>query len=110
MSLRIGESDCETGSLSTSSLVEQNDSVELWVEKASVCITDSASGPAMEEDDRLSVRVTALFVAREGITGQPSGEAIIYPQIHPLTTTCERPTPSARRSSRARSRGTLWTL
>lgn len=49
--------------LSASSLVEQDDPVELRIEEASICRADAASGTTVQEYDGLSVWVTALFVA-----------------------------------------------
>jgi hypothetical protein len=49
--------------LSASSLVEQNNPVELGIKEASIRRADTTSGTAVQEDDGFAVGVTALFVA-----------------------------------------------
>lgn len=90
--------------LSASSLVKQNDSVELRVKETSIRRANAASGTSVQEYDGLAVRVAALLVALVDMVS--SALAIVKRQCleSALTRACERRRLAVLRSNTVRLR------
>lgn len=96
--------------LSASSLVKQNDSVELRVKETSIRRADAASGTSVQEYDGLAVGVTALLVALVDTVSSALAKGKRKCQNRALTKAYERRRLSVLRSSTVRSRDKLLSL
>ena len=61
---RVIDKVCVGGAFPAASLVEEDDPVDGWVEERAVRGSGAASWSPMEEEDRLTLRIAALFPER----------------------------------------------